>query len=128
MRAIDTNVLVRLIARDDAAQTDVADRFVADGAWVSTIVLAEAIWVLQSVYGRSSQEISAIVERLLDADKIALQDADAVAASLVQFRQRSSVGFPDCLILECARKAGHLPLATFDRALAKLPGVERLSS
>jgi predicted nucleic acid-binding protein len=36
------------------------------------------------------------------------------------------VDFSDCLILETARRAGQLPLATFDRALAKLDGVERL--
>ena len=51
MRAVDTNVLVRLIVRDDPAQVDRAEAFVARGAWVSLLVLAETIWVLKSVYG-----------------------------------------------------------------------------
>jgi predicted nucleic acid-binding protein len=38
------------------------------------------------------------------------------------------LGFSDCLVLESARKAGHLPLGTFDRDLAKLDGAERLYS
>jgi len=44
MRAIDTNVLVRLAARDDAKQVAAAEAFVARGAWVSHLVLVEAVW------------------------------------------------------------------------------------
>lgn len=50
MRAVDTNVLVRLLARDDMRQTALAESFVAKGAWVSLLVLAGAVWVLDSVY------------------------------------------------------------------------------
>ena len=46
MRAIDTNVLVRLLARDDAAQTRLAEAYVAKGAWVPLLALAETVWVL----------------------------------------------------------------------------------
>lgn len=50
MLAADTNVLVRLIARDDAAQVRSAEKSVSKGAWISHLVLAETIWVLDSVY------------------------------------------------------------------------------
>ena len=43
-----------------------------------------------------------------------------VAAALVHYRNRPSLGFSDCLVLEIARKAGHVPMGTFDRTLAKL--------
>ena len=46
MRAVDTNVLVRLITGDDEKQAVVADSFVNRGAWVSHVVLAETAWVL----------------------------------------------------------------------------------
>jgi len=52
MRAVDTNVLVRLVARDDALQVTTALRWVEGGVWVSTLALAEAIWVLSAVYER----------------------------------------------------------------------------
>jgi predicted nucleic-acid-binding protein len=45
MRAVDTNVLVRMITRDDALQAASADRWVENGAWVSILALAEATWV-----------------------------------------------------------------------------------
>ena len=47
MRAVDTNVLVRLIARDDSRQTASAEAFIEKGAWVSVLALAESTWVLQ---------------------------------------------------------------------------------
>ncbi len=90
MRAVDTNLLVRLLVRDDAAQ------------------------------------VAAAVEMLLNHEQLAIQDPDVVTRALVEFRARPALGFSDCLVLEIARKAGHVPLGTFDRGLAKLEGVQRL--
>jgi predicted nucleic-acid-binding protein len=124
MRAVDTNLLVRLLVRDDAAQVEAAESFVAPGAWVSHLVLAETLWVLDAVYQRSAAQLATAVELLLDHQSLTLQDADVVEAALGHFRARPSLGFSDCLVLETARKAGHLPLGTFDKALAKLDGVQ----
>ena len=126
MRAVDTNVLVRLITRDDSRQVASADRFVDKGAWVSTLALAETTWVLAAVYERSAVEIATAVEMLLSHRELTLQDSDVVARALAAFRTRPRLGFSDCLLLEIARKAGHLPLGTFDRALSKLDGAEKL--
>jgi len=126
MRAVDTNVLVRLATRDDADQVEAAEAFVAKGAWVSHLVLAEATWVLDSVYERSPNEIATAVGMFLNHRHLTLQDAEVVSAALEDFRKKPSLGFSDCLILEIARKAGHLPLGTFDAKLAKLDGVERI--
>ncbi len=126
MRAVDTNVLIRLLTRDDPKQVAASERFVAKGAWVSLLVLAEAVWVLAGVYELRAAEIALAVEMLLGHKDLTLQDAAVVSAALDRFRQRPSLGFSDCLVLEMARKAGHLPLGTFDRELAKLDGAERL--
>ncbi len=50
MRAIDANILVRLIIRDDSRQAAAAETFVEDGAWVSVLALAETASVLSTVY------------------------------------------------------------------------------
>ncbi len=126
MRAIDTNVLVRLLARDDLRQLDAAEKFTTNGAWVSHLVLVETLWVLDAVYERSAAQMAAAVELLLAHAELTLQDADVVAAALGQFRAKPTLGFSDCLVLELARKSGHLPLGTFDRQLGKLPGAHRL--
>jgi predicted nucleic-acid-binding protein len=50
MRAVDTNVLVRLVTRDNRKQVAAVESFVSKGAWLSTLVLVEATWVLTAVY------------------------------------------------------------------------------
>jgi predicted nucleic-acid-binding protein len=126
MRAVDTNVLVRLLARDDPKQATAAEAFVADGAWVSHVVLVEATWVLSSVYTRNSVQIADAIAQLLEHETLAMQDSDVVALALSHLRSKPALGFSDCLILEIARKAGHLPLGTFDRDLGRLDGVSKL--
>lgn len=126
MRAVDTNLLVRLVVRDDADQVNAAESFVSKGAWVSHLVLAETIWVLDAVYDRSPAQIASALERLLNHKDLTLQDADVVALALDHFRSHPSLGLSDCLVLEIARKAGHLPLGTFDRTLARLDGTHGL--
>lgn len=126
MRAVDTNVLVRLLVRDDAAQVEAAESFVGPGAWVSHLVLIETIGILDAVYERSPAQLAAAIELLLDHQTLTLQEADVVRAALLHFRDRPSLGFSDCLVLETARRAGHLPLGTFDKALARLQGAQRV--
>jgi predicted nucleic-acid-binding protein len=126
MRAVDTNVLIRLITRDDAKQTAAAEAFVAAGAWVSHLVLAEAMWVMDSVYELSAEKIVVTVEMLLNHATLIVQDADVVEAALGRCRRRSAPAFSDCLALEIARKAGNLRFGTFDRTLGKIDGAERL--
>jgi len=127
MRAVDTNVLVRLVTRDDVRQASSADAFIAKGAWVPLLALTEAIWVLAAVYKRNAKGLAKAVEMFLHHEHLVLQDADAVAGALDLFRSRPSLGFSDCLMLQVARKAGHLPLGAFDRGWGKIEGVQRLS-
>ena len=126
MRAIDTNVLVRLLARDDPGQLASAEAFVQVGAWVSLLVLMETVWVLDSVYAIKPGPLANGVEMLLDHKQIVVQDADMVKRALGKYRQHPEVGFSDCLILEVACAAGHTPLGTFDRRLGKLKGAQKL--
>jgi predicted nucleic-acid-binding protein len=126
MRSVDTNVLVRLLTRDDVRQATAASTFVSSGAWVSHLVLAETTWVLGTVYDRSPRELAEAIERLLDHEHLVLQDHDVVRSALSIFRKRPALAFSDCLVAEIAVRAGHTPIGTFDRDLAKTENVERL--
>lgn len=126
MRAVDTNVLVRIMTRDDPRQAAAADAFVAGGAWVSVLALAEASWVLTSVYDLSPQQLAKSMRMLLDHEQLTLQDPDMIESALETFSAKPSIGFSDALHLELARRAGHLPLGTFDRDLGRLDGTEKL--
>ena len=63
---------------------------------------------------------------LLNHEHLTVQDPEVVLAAVTQFRRRAALGFSDCLIVEIARKAGHVPVGTFDRHVGKVDGVERL--
>ena len=126
MRAVDTNIVVRLIVRDDARQTTAAENFVAKGAWVPLLALAEAVWVLGTVYELSAKEQAAAIEMLIQHRDLVLQDSETCVAALRLFRAKPAVGFSDCLMVEIARKGGHMPLGTFDRDLGKVDGAVRL--
>jgi predicted nucleic-acid-binding protein len=78
------------------------------------------------VYELTHAQMSTAIDMLLHHRDLTIQESDSVAAALEQYRSRPGLGFSDFLILEVARKAGHLPLGTFDRNLSKLDGAERL--
>src|SRR5579863_1872797 len=93
MRAADTNILVRLAARDDAAQLAAARAFVAGGVWASQLVLAETAWVLQASYAFDDAELITALEVLLNHVGLVVQDADVALAALALFRKRPALGF-----------------------------------
>ena len=109
MRAIDTNVLIRLVSRDDPRQVASAEAFVRDGAWISNLVLAGAIWVLGAVTNYRQNGRPTRFEMLPRHRELVVQDAETVTSALELFRAKPALGLSDCLMLYIARKAGHLP-------------------
>lgn len=104
MRAVDTNVLVRLVTGDDLEQAAAAEKFVSAGAWVSHLVLFETIWVLATVYDRDPRALAQTVDFLLKHRDLTIQDAEVVVEALAHYRNTPSLGFSDCLVLEIAAK------------------------
>jgi predicted nucleic-acid-binding protein len=98
----------------------------AEGKPFLVLELVETLWVLSAVYQLGSAQIAVAVDMLLNHQELTLQDADVVKAALRHYRKRPALGFSDYLVLEVARKAGHLPLGTFDRELGKREGTYKL--
>ena len=111
--------------RRDAGE-GLAEAFVAKGAWVPMLALAESMWVLDSVYDRTPEQIALAVDMLLSHEQLVIERGDVVSAALDQFRAKPRAEFSDCLMLEIARSAGHLPLGTFDKPLSRRHGAELL--
>lgn len=126
MHAIDTNVLVRLIVRDDDRQVTSAEMFIEIGAWVSILALAETTWVLTSIYEFDARSLTKTIKMLLAHRILVLQERETVKMALDLFRAKPSLGFTDCMMHVLAQRAGHLPLGTFDRSLAKVDGTQKL--
>ena len=124
MLAVDTNVVLRLLAMDDDRQYKLAQAIIEDGGWLSHVVLAESIWVLDRVYECDAKWLMQAIEMLLQHEHLVLEDEDVVKDALQEFKRKPKLGFSDCLVLAIARAAAHTPLATFDKALAKLADTE----
>jgi len=94
--------------------------------WISHAVLLETIWVLESVYDQGKPQLVEALKRISDNRDLALEEPAVVRAALGLYQTKGKLDFGDCLLLEIARKAGHVPLATFDKALGKVDGAETL--
>jgi predicted nucleic-acid-binding protein len=116
MVAVDTNVLVRFLVRDDARQAARAASLIRDSEiWISKTVLLETEWVLRSLYGFSTDRLAAALRALAGLRTVFLEDEIAVAKALDWFTE--GLDFANALHLASARNAGRF--ATFDRSLAR---------
>jgi predicted nucleic-acid-binding protein len=127
MLAIDTNVLVRFLVRDDEVQFDKACRLIKrEGAagrpiFISLLVLLETEWVLRSRYGLSKKLMLAAFSGLLDADDVFLENEPVVEEALFLWKD-ATADFADCLIGAQHRRLGCRATASFDAKALKLPG------
>ena len=122
MKGLDTNVLVRYLVRDDIRQAAVADREIqacaaaGEKMVLQPVVLCELIWVLESAYGYSKQELLPILERILRTSQFEIVQRDVVWRALAEYGT-SKGDFSDYLISEANHEAGAMETLTFDRAL-----------
>lgn len=125
MKGIDTNVLLRLLLRDDAAQAERADHFVEQACsadapcLINRIVLIEAAWVLTTGYGYSRDQVATILESILRTEVFTVENAADAWAALKDYRA-SRADFADCLIGRGNRALSAEVTATFDKAAAAL--------
>ncbi len=130
MIAIDTNVLVRFLTQDDPGQARAATDFMnglseSDPGFIAREVMVELVWVLERAYRFGRTEVATALEGLLSASEIAVEAADDVGRALFRYRE-GRFGFADLMIAAAARRADAMPLVTFDRKAARIPGVELL--
>jgi len=131
MIALDTNVLVRYVAQDDPAQSPKATALIESlsedsPGFISLVVLAEMVWVVQGAYQASKAEIVAVLEKLLRINALVLENSDAVMQALRLYIASKS-DFADCLIARSARQAGCERVFTFDTKAAKTAGMTLLA-
>ena len=127
MIGLDTNVLVRLLVRDDEEQFDRALKLIRREAQagapvvVSHLVLLETEWVLRSRYKLSKTDILGAFSDLLSAADIDFEDEHSVEEALFIWKN-SSAQLADCLIGTRYGTLGCSATATFDTDAMKLPG------
>jgi len=126
MIALDANVIVRFLMRHDAAQArTVYARFKqADDArerlFVPLVVTLETLWVLESAYYLSREEILDSLEDLLRMAVLEFEGAETLQ-NVLRDGRRSNADLADLLIAQCASASGCDAVLTFDKGAAKQP-------
>jgi predicted nucleic-acid-binding protein len=121
---LDTNVLVRYIAQDDPRQTAKAVELVENECdetrpgFITTVVMAELVWVLEGCYDTAKRDVVAILQRILRTKQFAIENAETVWKAVRLF-ETSHADFADCLIDRTAAAHDCEYTATFDRGAAK---------
>jgi predicted nucleic-acid-binding protein len=130
MIGLDTNIVVRYLTHDDAAQTAAAVRLIdslsADSpGFLSLIVIVELVWVLEVSYRFKKNEIEQVLETLLRSKELVVERAEIVSQALRKYGASRS-DFADCLIERCGHAADCQYTATFDRKAADAVGMKLL--
>ena len=127
MLGVDTNVLVRYLARDDQPQYERARRLInrevakGEPVLVSLLVLLETEWVLRSRYEMAKSDILATFSALLDTYDLTFEDEPSVENAIYSWRD-STAEFADCLLEARNRRLGCRATATVDGRAMKVAG------
>ena len=125
MIGLDTNVLVRYLAQDDAIQSPRATQIIEHQltaerpGFISLVTMVETVWVLDRVYGLSSHESAAAVERILQADTLLVQNEQEAFTAMIALKTGAG-SFSDALIGALGAWAGCTVTLTFDKKAKRL--------
>jgi len=131
MIGLDTNVLVRYIMQDDAAQsakaTALLDALTVDApGWLSIVSVIELVWVLGGPYGLDRTQLTDALEALLRTKELRVDHAEIVWKAVRVYRN-SKADLADCLIACNAASVGCDHTMTFDRGAAKHAGMSLIA-
>jgi predicted nucleic-acid-binding protein len=121
---LDTNILLRYFAQDDADQSQAAAELIDNGCtverpgFIAVVVLTELIWVMLRRYEATRADVAKLIDEILRTPRLFVQEAEAVSQAL-RIYEASKADFADCLVLSLAAAAGCETVMTFDKTAAR---------
>ncbi len=119
MKALDTNVLVRFLVRDDERQAGIIYRIFKQAQsdkevfFVPLLVVLETVWVLESVYKISRKEILDSINELILMPILEFEIQSALLNFITSARE-TKVDLSDLLIAHSAKFSGCESVLTFN--------------
>ena len=132
MKALDTNVLVRFLVRDDKKQAEIVYRLFKraesrnEPFFVPLLVVLETIWVLESVYEIPRKEIRGSLQKLL-LMPILIFEAQSALQRTLSSAQTNKIDLADLLIAHSAKFSNCDGVLTFDKKASKFALFEQLT-
>ena len=114
------NLLVRYLTEDDPQKAKAVDTLLNSAAkgelkiLIPSIVIAELVWVLESFYKMTVDDITGLVEAILNTPGVDTQDKSVIKAALKLYRSKR-IDLIDAWIIEFARAKGAKRIYTFDK-------------
>jgi len=126
---LDTNVVVRYLVQDEPDQSSMASTVIdalteKDPGFLSLVTVVELHWVLRRAYKISTARSAELVEGLLNARELRVDQDSIVRAALTA--SRKGPDFADAVIAELGRAAGCEHTVTFDQRAAQSNGMRLL--
>jgi predicted nucleic-acid-binding protein len=117
---IDTNLLVRYLTDDEPQKAKAVDALLNSAGkgeikiLIPSIVIAELVWVLESFYKMIADDITGLVEAILNTPGVDTQDKSVIKASLKLYRSKK-IDLIDAWIIEFTKAKGAKRIYTFDK-------------
>lgn len=128
MRAhLDTNVLVRHLTGDPPAQAQRATRFLAgaEQLMLADLVVAELVYVLESVYRVTRARVAELVRAVLGFAPVYSANPDRLRRALDVY-EYDRLDFAEAYLVAYAEESGLRTIASFDRAIDRVASVQRI--
>ena len=134
MIALDTNALIRVLVEDDQDQAKSVQMLIrfAEQKSIQILILSEVlietVWVLESVYHSSRDEISEFLDTIIHTPTFTFSEYEAIRKAVHHYRKEGD--FADLVIVNQAIEKQAKKLFSFDKKLQKkFPGfvVEKIS-
>jgi len=113
--SVDTNILVRFIVYDHKEQAQKARKLIEkNDVCIPLIVLVEMVWVLESAYGFSREDVLETLNELFACDDLIIGNRHQAESALAVF-SKHNIDYADAVIFECSKLLGSEKIYTFDK-------------
>lgn len=120
MIGLDTNVIIRYLTQDDKKQAAKANKLIDnelssnEPGFITLISLVEVVWVLESCYVQSKDEIIGVLHSLLTTKQLLVEGADMAYLAMKRYAA-GKADFSDALIAVISENRGCRSVVTFDK-------------
>lgn len=124
---IDTNVLIRHLTGDPPEQARRATDFLSAGRdlWLADLIVAEVVYVLESVYGIDREAIAGLTRSIVSSDRLRVSDLPLLLRT-IEVYERHRLGFADAYLVASAERSGVGVVVSFDKSISRVGTIERV--
>ena len=124
---VDTNVLIRHLTGDPPEQARRATSFLAvsDPLWLADLIVAEVVYVLESVYEVGRADVARLVRSIVSSDRLLVTDL-ALLLRTIEVYERHRLAFADAYLIASAERTGIGVVVSFDKGISRVGTVERV--